>query len=593
MIRWQMKLLVALLVMTVSACSDDWMKDPDGSESAGAERFIVLKIAVPTGETAAHTRANPMGGEDGNGREDGILNENMIHDLNIFFYNHSEGMNAPDATPVKGFYFNLDNPDDEDNSVKFDKVESSSINGMTYYEVKFIYEGEITNFSHTALKFITVANVGKPMGKSLLTLGDLRKHNGHIESSILSSSWIETSVDGQKVKDYDRFVMTTAYADQNINGKDYGSSTINFSGTGSENAPYLGETTVERLCARIDLWYNKAQNAGNSDSPEELTYSVKGGADDSEIATVHIINVLPVNVMQKTSFLLKKVTDESGTSTRSDWSASGLGGITSFKWGGVEMPHPNAAGKDRPVNYVVEPTTLLKNKTDADPAGWYGDTGAETVKNRITQSSPGSFGDYHNGIPASPTSPNYDCDRIAIIGYANENTHPTDCFKSEFLTGLAFRAVYVPNKVIETYSEGNLEYKNDYSNGTTFYRYSPTVQSQYEGSSLYFISKEVAEAYKAAHQADNAVITEYKDGICYYNLWLKHYDDVDDRDGKSDPHAALPMEYATVRNNIYRVAISFSGPGDPTPEMREPNNIHSRIFVRPWNQRKENSPIVF
>lgn len=588
-----MKLLVALLVMTVSACSDDWMKDPDGSESAGAERFIVLKIAVPTGETAAHTRANPMGGEDGNGREDGILNENMIHDLNIFFYNHSEGMNAPDATPVKGFYFNLDNPDDEDNSVKFDKVESSSINGMTYYEVKFIYEGEITNFSHTALKFITVANVGKPMGKSLLTLGDLRKHNGHIESSILSSSWIETSVDGQKVKDYDRFVMTTAYADQNINGKDYGSSTINFSGTGSENAPYLGETTVERLCARIDLWYNKAQNAGNSDSPEELTYSVKGGADDSEIATVHIINVLPVNVMQKTSFLLKKVTDESGTSTRSDWSASGLGGITSFKWGGVEMPHPNAAGKDRPVNYVVEPTTLLKNKTDADPAGWYGDTGAETVKNRITQSSPGSFGDYHNGIPASPTSPNYDCDRIAIIGYANENTHPTDCFKSEFLTGLAFRAVYVPNKIIETYSEGNLEYKNDYSNGTTFYRYSPTVQSQYEGSSLYFISKEVAEAYKAAHQADNAVITEYKDGICYYNLWLKHYDDVDDRDGKSDPHAALPMEYATVRNNIYRVAISFSGPGDPTPEMREPNNIHSRIFVRPWNQRKENSPIVF
>ena len=441
-----MKLLVALLVMTVSACSDDWMKDPDGSESAGAERFIMLKIAVPTGETAAHTRANPMGGEDGNGREDGILNENMIHDLNIFFYNHSEGMNAPDATPVKGFYFNLDNPDDEDNSVKFDKVESSSINGMTYYEVKFIYEGEITNFSHTALKFITVANVGKPMGKSLLTLGDLRKHNGHIESSILSSSWIETSVDGQKVKDYDRFVMTTAYADQNINGKDYGSSTINFSGTGSENAPYLGETTVERLCARIDLWYNKAQNAGNSDSPEELTYSVKGGADDSEIATVHIINVLPVNVMQKTSFLLKKVTDESGTSTRSDWSASGLGGITSFKWGGVEMPHPNAAGKDRPVNYVVEPTTLLKNKTDADPAGWYGDTGAETVKNRITQSSPGSFGDYHNGIPASPTSPNYDCDRIAIIGYANENTHPTDCFKSEFLTGLAFRAVYVPNK---------------------------------------------------------------------------------------------------------------------------------------------------
>lgn len=596
-IHYQLKLLVALVTVLMSACSDDWMKDPDGSESAGAERFIVLKIAVPTGETAAHTRANPMGGEDGNGREDGILNENMIHDLNIFFYNHSEGMNAPDATPVKGFYFNLDNPDDEDNSVKFDKVEPSSINGMTYYEVKFIYEGEITNFSHTALKFITVANVGKPMGKSLLTLGDLRKHNGHIESSILSSSWIETSVDGQKVKDYDRFVMTTAYADQNINGKDYGSSTINFSGTGSENAPYLGETTVERLCARIDLWYNKAQNAGNSDSPEELTYSVKGGADDSEIATVHIINVLPVNVMQKPSFLLKKVTDESGTTTRSDWSASGLGGITSFKWGGVEMPHPNAEGKDRPVNYVVEPTTLLKNITDADPAGWYGDTGAETVKNSIMQPDFGKIGNYYNGDPASSSSPNYNCDRIAIIGYANENTHPTDCFKSEFLTGLAFRAIYEPKHVILSYidnGENPFTYDNsDYSKGKTFFRYSPTNQSQSEGTALYFQNMDALNAYKTRHPGDNAIVTEFTDGICYYNLWLKHYDDVDDGEGKSDPHAALPMEYATVRNNIYRVAISFSGPGDPTPEMREPNNIHSRIFVRPWNQRKENSPIVF
>lgn len=583
-IHYQLKLLVALVTVSVSGCSDDGVRGLDGPESAGSERFIVLKIAVPTGESAGATRGNPMGGEDGNGREEGILNENKIHDLNIFFYNDSQNqrLNAEYDTRVNGFYFDFNSQNSTRGTIE---GPTTGANGIKYYTVTIPYEGEIANLEKTVLSFITIANVGMAM-TGITTLGALREYNE------LTKTW---TGDVQNVggENYDRFVMSTAYSDQEVNGVDYGSSTIDFTKAGTKNQPYFGETTVERLCARLDLWYNKAQNAGNSDSPGELTYSVRGGTDNSEIATVHITNVLPVNVMQKPSFLLKKVTDEPGTSTRSDWSASGFGGITSFKWGGVEMPHPNAVGNDRPVNYVMEPTTLLKNETDAVPAGWYGTTGTETVKNIITQSSSGSFGDYYKGIPAPSSSPNYDCDRIVIIGYANENTHPTDCFKSKFLTGLAFRAVYEPKQVIDAYSEGNLVYKNDYSKGTTFYRYSPTVQSQGEGSSLYFISREVAEAYKMAHPADNAVIREFIDGVCYYNLWLKHYDDVDDGDGKSDPHEALPMEYATVRNNIYRVAISFSGPGDPTPELREPNHIHSRIFVRPWNQRKENNPIVF
>ena len=53
------------------------------------------------------------------------------------------------------------------------------------------------------------------------------------------------------------------------------------------------------------------------------------------------------------------------------------------------------------------------------------------------------------------------------------------------------------------------------------------------------------------------------------------------------------MQYATVRNNIYRVALTFNGPGDPTPTMREPETMQARIFVRKWNQRKEKDALKF
>ena len=97
--------------------------------------------------------------------------------------------------------------------------------------------------------------------------------------------------------------------------------------------------------------------------------------------------------------------------------------------------------------------------------------------------------------------------------------------------------------------------------------------------------------------ADITAFTAEKHGdrwgfICYYNLWLRHYNDVDDAN-PSNPHAHMPMEYATVRNNIYRVAVSFSGPGDPEPTMREPDTMKARIFVRKWNLRTENNALEF
>ncbi len=119
-----------------------------------------------------------------------------------------------------------------------------------------------------------------------------------------------------------------------------------------------------------------------------------------------------------------------------------------------------------------------------------------------------------------------------------------------------------------------------------------------ESESLYFSDYDVMKKYQASHPEDNAVVTLFyaaREPIfnllgftCYYNLWLRHYNDE-----SADPQTAYPMEYATVRNNIYRVKVSFSGPGDPTPTMREPDTMQARIFVRKWNLRVEDNPLDF
>ena len=66
----------------VTSCSNDPLDEPGhGNKTDG---LITISVSMPV--SATPTRANPDGGEDGNGREQGILNENEIHDLNIFFY---------------------------------------------------------------------------------------------------------------------------------------------------------------------------------------------------------------------------------------------------------------------------------------------------------------------------------------------------------------------------------------------------------------------------------------------------------------------------------------------------------------------------
>lgn len=660
--------LLTPLTTLFSACGHDDLVPPDVYVEEKVP-YVELRIAVPAANSL--TRGNPLGGEEGNGREQGVMNEDKIHDINIFFYKEDNGlgMNSSDGTKLLGhFFYNLDNENDTENSellpdtelVEKDKAKpenQDSYYGIQYVSLKFKCSEDLAEKAKD-INFLAVANMGKIQYRDDMTLGDLK----NLELKYYNNSWTNSyDASSANVTKMDYFLMSTAYADNYKYDGRRETGTNKIEKSTSDDKQYIGTTTLQRLYARLDLWYNADNIIGgtgnNEKTVKELKYQIVDKDDSKLSSSVYITNILPVNVMQKPSFLFKKVIKL--PSTLSDWNADSNNTVWDLnssvwtsgttKWGGKETPSgiPTSSPKDIPTNYVLERHTLSKldtgkpgteiSYTDSLSA-WYGNTAVSKVSADETSA------DYQYSIMnvekgklsayfdmerlKGADDPDYDCNHISIIGYANENTHPTDCFHRNYLTGMAFRGVYVPADIYTAYDEvaddgktttgltsmtdaevvnfGIAETTNE-ENKTKIYRYSPTAgksQKQLEKESKYFVNKTDAENYAKAHPAEMGIITAYNaikhdtkdaDGntvkklgfICYYNVWLRHYNDENDK--KTDPHPHLPMEYATVRNNIYRLAVSFTGPGDPTPTMREPDAMKARIFVRKWNYKKEST----
>lgn len=602
-----------LIVVLATACGHDDLVVPDVEPEVPATPYVELRITVPLANPSP-TRANPMGGEEGNGRERGILNEDKVHDINVFFYKDENGMNGDDNTQIDyQLFYNIQNPNDYLNT-KVDSVsESNALFGEKYITLKFQYWKNGSIEEAKDMKFLAVANAG-PMS-DIKTLGALRNYS-FSEDNTWQKTYDQFSKNAAKM---DYFLMSTAYnTEYKYGGQSTGDNTIRE----VEKGVYTGVTTLQRMYARLDLWYKKSENAitegsGANEKVSELEYQVideTGSAlkdDNNNVIknTVYLTNVLPVNVMKNPSFLFKKV-----TSDLSSFSLTDLAACESFSWGGKESPtegpYTTPTNLDRPQNYVMERHTTDKSAdgTGGNVVSWFGKSTASTVGNSnddgIMNTANGKVSDYYHAAPASSDA-GFDCDQIAIISYANENTHPIDCFHSNYLTGMAFRAVYVPETIYSGYGEVEegdktvnkpLVWSESDGTPTNIYRYSPSKGGVKEKQSLYFTNQAAADAYAKDHPADMAIITEFTaqlhDGkwgfTCYYNLWLRHYNDEN-----ADPQTSYPMEYATVRNNIYRVKVSFSGPGDPTPTMREPDTMQARIFVRKWNLREEKNPLDF
>lgn len=517
-------LYIFMLLLLAAGCSGDTPDFPgQDDDDPTSQLYLRLELTVATGGS---TRSNPTGGEDGDGREEALERENRVSDLNLYLYNYENesGLNSenPSAIDVKKHLY---------------------IPSVTAMSVK------VPLFGYTPVendRIIIIANAGESVEAD--NLGDLR-------DKVCNNPW-----SGSIVKETTGFTMGTARLDDE-NGK------IDVSSSGTFEDPYKAEVTIERTAARIDFWF-KNENIPASGDVSELVYDVKGTDGNPTGSKVRIQHITPVNSMQKPSYILKHVTE----------------GFSTDKILVCANETLNPIGK--PTNYVITPTTLSLLTTA--PESLYGLTRGEYIRANAAEifnedNSVASI--FKNGEQKDYSESGKDFNRYVILAYTNENTQIGKDFTSEYTTGLVFKAIYQPGTVYSGYTpaaDGEdeiLTVDPDYSTGKDFWRLTIVGKTMGEEKNHYFSNKDAAESYKKAHPELNCMITKFEGGVCYYNLWLRHANE------DSDPHEDFEMEYAIVRNNIYRVGVTFSGPGDPTPELREPNHIKSYIFVRKWNFR--------
>lgn len=567
----------ALTALLLSGCI---CETPDGACPVPQEGNVLrLKLSV-----AAGTRANPTPGHDGDGREHGTVNESTVRDLNIFFVNDAAGLASDHAKDLKikaSIYTGsitqdlLSKPDRIDNTVTVDVPLES-------------YQPQ------TGDHILVVANYGDVIelgsDATVSTIGDM-----------LVSATLAGDPTG-KPYDCTDFVMATANATP-------GDGLVTVTGiadNGTANT-FDCETFIERLAGRVDFWYRQSNvRDGVTDA---LVYNLDGAVDDNG-SKVYIEKIIPVNAVTPTGGTMSTSSD----TDRAVYMLKHLSVGEDITRTTLCTPETGAAPSAVPTNYVVEPRTGLKQSTPVESGleAWYGDWRATNIKTNYADLFSrhgirpvvrhGEAVDANGGKPNVSTQAGYSFDRAMTLFYCNENTQLTEAQTADYVTGLAFEATYVPATVYNAFDATETESEQltaaTYTRGTTFWRVTLTKQDMKESEAVYFTDGTVADTYAdhiTARTGVPALVQEYVDGKCYYNLWLRHANtDVSGADNTwdtSDPHETFPMEYGIVRNNIYRVGVGFTGPGTPQPELRAPRNIRYRIFVRKWFLR-EFPPVV-
>lgn len=342
------------------------------------------------------------------------------------------------------------------------------------------------------------------------------------------------------------------------------------SGTGDKpgtiDNPYSASVSLERLAARIDYLYDNATPADGY-----IDYEITG--DDGKVADVRLTHILPFNLMQHPGYAAKRITDPDKTTI--DLSSLSCFGDTIF----------SPAADCGSAAYVIDPFTLSKAAGTADKNYLYGTTAASGYIDGSFSSAPSITTVTGNAdLQVNETG----VTRCVTLAYTDENTHHILASTSDYITGLLVKAVYVPSVVYSYDADGGLKRDESYTPGTTFWRLTPDRETMLESNSLYFTSGTEAGDYAAAHRLEDAVWRDpvkYDCGECYYSVFLRHVLP----DPTADPLMPYVMEYGTVRNHIYRVSFTFSGPGSPGVDIREPRSMTTELFVRKWNLRSEPS----
>lgn len=537
-----------------------------------AEGTIELRLNIGVGND--HTSRAPQGGEHGDGREDGSHHENDVHSVLVFYYNAVDGINAPDATKVTKLAYVDDVPDPvhKTDADVYDPDCDDGYHYNSYYQTTVkLSPSQSHYYKYTSGDhYIVITNTDD---FSVLNLGELRNR-------VVSKPWKS----GSTLADYDYFVMSNEH------------ESYYTSGDGTEDNPNKITVTIERVAARIDFVFAPAVTTQTTLSSNPVLHydaqdTPKGGGL-TKYGDVNLTHVRPFNVMQakekplQGSFLIKRSATPAFTSA-----------YTYLK---PEKAYDGSASSTFPL--VIEPTTWGKlSADDAKRKNWYGDTRSSLVDEtyasddnyKVHHASGGTDG-FNGGLSDDGPLKYY------VLDYANENTMRVDESLKDYATGYILRAVYKPLTVYKsTQSDGSIiasdkwttvTMGSEFAVGTTFSRYRPLVTEFDESQAVYFCNPtdpaNIAATEALAKKYGDHILTTtgvpyvietFTNGVCYYPAYIRH-------DNAGGAVGVTPMEFGVVRNNIYRLKVTFSGPGYTTPEIQstEPLGIKPYIYTRPW-----------
>ena len=573
--RWRGAAFCLALSLMAAGCSmtDDVECPPDGGDTPGmSDAFIQLSFGMAD---AQGTRANPDGGETGDDLETGQDAENKVSNAVAFLFDGNVTVNGEAITPVTPVYFKSVTGPTEAGGTGIDAVwETAPVQ---------------TTVENGDYNVIVVANPGDNRWWEQAenqTLGAVRDH-------IQQEAWTKTN------GDYTNFLMSSA-------DEPTEKLTIN---NNSENEPAKVTVNVERMAARVDYF------ADNEYTCEDPRYND---------ATVKITGATIVNRLTAGSYLLKRVADD-------------VNG-TNLEYLGDETATNTVAP-----NYVLDPWTELKtqqnltgtpfpvNEQNVAAAGLYD---AETYIPTRSDNPEDWAGYCKAGVDATE-------DNYLRVGYALENTTGKLETSLNYNTGIVFKAQFHPvgvngytdgqtfftyNGVIyptltdmmgqlngqenfSTYVEaiaaltswdelkkfaasitndptGYRTYLEDYADTHSAEAFNTTDELKWE----YYLSYELGvfensqdgpeinqngvETRAVLYKSSGEKLRTYYNGQCYYVWWLRHSNDGDDEKNGV-------MEYAVVRNNIYKVNVkSIYSLGGDIPDNQQ---LDAQVYVNKWS----------
>ena len=274
-----LSLLALMLVMSFASCASDTTSDlPLPSKDMKA--YLQVKVTVEgSGDTrASRATKGPQGGEDGDGREQGINHENDVNSLTVLLY-RSDKEDIAEADAKIDYVYTF-------TGLK----SSSSTSGVTYTTGPREIDPVIVGKSYHVL---VIANAGDMTSKCI----------GENISVIRDMQMDKVCTRNEDIANFTDFVMSSKKdAKIDFSGK-------SGSGTGTESDPYMVDVNIERLAARIDI----IPTAAFDGTSQGYYYNVMDGTN--VIGGFKLESVTPTKVMTKGEYLIKRVSSDKDVSS--------------------------------------------------------------------------------------------------------------------------------------------------------------------------------------------------------------------------------------------------------------------------------------